>query len=220
MKTPFNVARILRTGFFLATIPPQKFDLSSWADHADEIDAKDQKVLGIANMQFQDGQYSTHTKIAPTSDMLAHSCGTTACALGYAGSIPDNIAEGLQLFADVVRIKSPWQEEWCEIGETWVEYTTRNASGRKVTYKYFGAGAKFFGISLKESEQLFSLAYYDKDENWTPQPIDVVNKMVELLRKYGYNTEANQLAKAPRYRVVRWANQYGSGEKTGLYVPR
>lgn len=245
-RTPFSPIRIMRTALMLLTIPPAKFDLNSWASHKDDrIDAEDQCKLGVDISEMEQGE---SCNLRPNITTLAHTCGTTACALGYAGSIDENIAEGLQLIFGVYKTK--WYSDLGGIAMmgSHVEYTTHTASGRKITYRDFVAGAKFFGISVNESHNLFAPSSYEAPgkplrsdypsnwdgtemfgdaindweyatEEWTAAPIDVVNKMEALLRKYGYHAEADQLADAPRFVEVKWANQFGSGVKYDVRSP-
>ena len=248
VQNSINVVRILRTAMFLATVPPPKFNLNSWADHEGPIDAADQVKLGLTTLQ-----QGARCTIKPTADQLAHTCGTTACALGYAGSIPENVKEGLQLFTSASR-SSFWPIHSPEFGKSWVEFHTHLPSGRKVVYKDFSAGVKFFGITFSESFELFDPDKYSDPEqpkrsdystdyqgesdfkealydfkcrsydtnggNWTPSPIDVVKKFETLLRKYGKKAEADKLAKCPRFTEIRWANQFGHGVKYELRTPK
>ena len=72
------------------------------------------------------------------------SCGTSACAMGWATTIPEFKEMGLRL-----------------------EQTTRNGQGFIAfgEFKHFEAAAKFMDITLKEAEYLFNPDQYPDDED-------------------------------------------------------
>jgi hypothetical protein len=105
-----HIDRLEKLYTFLGTIKPEKFDFSYWSTAANDDTAKD-----------------------------INACGTTACAMGWAGSMPEFRKRGLKLV---------WEKDE-NTGD--VEFVDRNG------YKLFGehAGAKFFGLTYEEAEFLF-----------------------------------------------------------------
>jgi len=195
--TPMHAKRLAHLAIFLATVKPKKFDLSAWAEHDGVIDEGDKKVLGID----QALRHKTDCKITPTADQLAHTCGTTACALGWAGSLPEFQKEGLQLVIPVRKICAP-DNTHTEI--LWAHVKYKSAGKRPM--KDFKAGEAFFGLTSEQSLYLFDPIYYDRRY---PLPVDVTDRIEEMLRDEGYKALANKVAKCPRYRP--WKNQYGRG---------
>ena len=76
-----NVDRLVKLATFLAPIKEEKFDLDSWGNHEGFLDEHDVNLFGLNPDKAQ--------KFCPTSDQLNNACGTTACALGWAGTIPE-----------------------------------------------------------------------------------------------------------------------------------
>lgn len=86
------------------------------------------------------------------------SCGTVACALGWAGSDPRFKAEGFMLLPGMY-----YRPEF-------------------MGFTSYGAGAKFFGISRAESEWLFNPEEYEDDHD-DVTPADVILRINELLAR-------------------------------------
>jgi hypothetical protein len=106
-----HIVRLEKLYTFLGTIKPAKFDFSYWATAANDSDT--------------------------AKDITA--CGTTACAMGWAGSMPEFRKRGLKLI---------W-ERHSNSGH--VVFTDRDGE------RFFGeeAGEVFFGLTCKEAEFLF-----------------------------------------------------------------
>jgi hypothetical protein len=123
-----NRERIAQAIEILRAVPKKKFDLGRWAD-----------VHG--------------DKRVPESRCL-----TTACAMGWIASQPQNIAKGLYL-----------QREYDNCAIVWPVY--RGA-------KDFEAAMSWFGITDSTAELLFSPAEYPDDEQTNPR---FVIERLELL---------------------------------------
>lgn len=106
-----HIDRLEKLYTFLGTVKPEKFEFGVWA---------------AANGE-------------PTTKLDLNVCGTTACALGWAGSMPEFRKRGLKLI---------WDKEWQE-GEVFLT----ESDG----YKLYGedAGAEFFGLTHEEACHLF-----------------------------------------------------------------
>lgn len=87
-----------------------------------------------------------------------NSCGTVACALGWAGSDPQFKAEGLQLARPIF---------------------TPHFQG----FTGYAAGAEFFGITREQSEYLFNPDEYESTYSEVEKvtPADVIARIEELL---------------------------------------
>jgi len=114
----FHIDRLEKLYAFMGTVKPTKFYFGEWAV------AESEETANI------------------------NACGTTACAMGWAGSMPEFRKRGLKLV---------WEKD---IGSGYVEFVDRNG------YKLFGehAGAKFFGLTEDESNHLF-IPWSDYEEN-------------------------------------------------------
>lgn len=106
-----HINRLEKLYAFLGTVEPEKFDFSIWA---------------TANGD---------TAVVPK----LNACGTTACALGWAGSMPEFRKRGLKLIWDKDHPNSH------------VMFTDRDGE------RYFGeiAGEAFFGLTENEAYHLF-----------------------------------------------------------------
>jgi len=106
-----HINRLEKLYTFLGTVKPEKFDFSSWAQgsHCGDIEQN------------------------------INACGTTACAMGWAGSMPEFRKRGLKLV---------WKQ---------------NSTGGFVIFtdqdgeSFYGdeAGEVFFGLTAKEANYLF-----------------------------------------------------------------
>ena len=106
-----HIDRLEKLYNFLGTIKPKKFYWGEW---------------GLNNGYCD-----------KTPDLNA--CGTTACALGWAGSMPEFRKRGLKLV---------WDPNWEESN---VEFVDKDEN------LFFGeiAGAEFFGLTIDEAIELF-----------------------------------------------------------------
>lgn len=115
--------RLLRLATYLVNLPPQvKFDMTSWGEHA-----------------------KAHE---PVKDNY---CGTSACALGHAGMIPEFNRAGLRLEWH----KRTREEQQAYKQPKWFAIPTFGDATEKE------AGRLFFGLSDQESDHLF----YATDDN-------------------------------------------------------
>lgn len=115
-----HIDRLEKLYAFLGTVKPEKFNLCEWA------------VAGDNNK----------------ADVNA--CGTTACAMGWAGSMPEFRKRGLKLI---------WDKDE---NTGYVELVKQN--GRKRYGE--GAGAEFFGLTDDEATHLF-IPWTKYEENMT-----------------------------------------------------
>ena len=107
----YHIKRLEKLYAFLGTVKPVKFNFGSWAENNNE----------------------------PYKEPDLNVCGSTACALGWAGSMPEFRKRGLKLV---------WDQNWEEAN---VEYVDKHDD-------WFGAeraGAVFFGLSYDEACELF-----------------------------------------------------------------
>lgn len=112
---------------FLRTIKRSKFDLGVFVEN-DKL-----------------GRYEWDTK-------ALNECGTTACACGWACTIPSFRKAGLKLEKGFLKYKGAFN---------------------------FTAASEFFGITLIEAEYLFDPLYYKKADNTTP--IEVSNRIKKFV---------------------------------------
>jgi hypothetical protein len=108
----FHIDRLEKLYNFLGTIKPKKFYWGEWAMN------------------------KGYTDKAPDMNV----CGTTACALGWAASMPEFRKRGLKLV---------WYES-NKLG--WVELRTKNSDDDLDSEE---AGAEFFGLTNAEADELF-----------------------------------------------------------------
>ena len=114
---------------FLRTVPPEKFDLENWrsAPHTSGTTDED-----------------PHTSL-PITDEDLKTCGTTACAVGWACSMPAFKAEGLY-YNDHMLVYAPVDAQ---------------------PLSYWRAAEEFFGLSYIEARWLFSIECYNTPSLWS-----------------------------------------------------
>lgn len=124
-----NKERLHTLAAFLRKVKPQHFDLDHWCD--------------LDGGKLKNGA------------LKERGCGTTACALGWAPSIPEFRARGLQLKNLAAR------------GDTPDIDVIFKARGK--TYSGEDAAAMFFGLTKTQSEYLFMPDYYPREALGDPE---------------------------------------------------
>lgn len=128
--------RLLTLAKFLLTVPEDNFDLSTWR-------------AGDCSGFVTDEKLNNHT------------CGTTACAVGWACSIPEFINLGLHM--PLHRVSA------------WSSYPVFSG---QVSWD---AVEKFFGITQEESKYLFQSDYYYGTSEATPSGVAIrIKQFVKL----------------------------------------
>lgn len=150
----YHVQRLKKLAEFLEGLPIGKFNLNTWCS----ISTEDEQLVDQLKAK-EEVVYSSYER-GPQVAAKDIKCGSTACALGWAASIPEFMKQGLGLYVDGDRLNFSSSVD----GE--VVFIT--ADGEK--YMNYKAGEKFFGITYDEAEWLFSPdsyleGYDDEDEN-------------------------------------------------------
>lgn len=150
-----NIERLTKLAELLDTVPPDRFNMDYWglAPHGDLED------LNIAE------------------------CGTAACALGWACSIPEFRAAGLRLRKIGTSIRyDHFSPE--------IKIRSEAYPALEVAHEAFHAGAKFFDITLEQSEWLFLPREYeppgydqDEDPPIIITPADVAARIRALIER-------------------------------------
>lgn len=137
---------------FLNNVPRAAFDIESWYYQNDLETTYEQSVRNKA--RFDKGE---------NPKKLHKDCGTTACALGWACSIPELRRKGLYL-------------------------DDRESPALRGKYDLLPTevGAEFFGITDEESHSLFIPDHYDVDDFSKITPKMVAKKFEALVNKYGW----------------------------------
>jgi len=196
---PFHANRLVKLAQHLATIPEQYFDLSSWAEG--EID--DQSYLKQAGLKEQDEQTCS------AQQLIDVNCGTTACALGWAATIPAFRKAGLKLVVDVsTHYPDPFWDEDEDEDEDEIDRETGLTAGKSyrligdvyykpnsdcMPYSGISAGAAFFGITYEQSQYLFLTSFYFKEME-TGSISDVIQHIVDVLWDNEYGAQASIVA--------------------------
>lgn len=153
-----NIERLTKLAELLDTVPPERFNMDYW---------------GLASA------YSN------LKELNVAECGTSACALGWACSIPEFQAAGLHLHRNGTSIRYDHFEP---------RFKTRSEAypALEAIYEGFKAGAKFFGITLEQSEWLFLPREYeppgfdqDEDPPIVITPADVAARIRTLIAQGG-----------------------------------
>jgi len=135
----------------LPSVPAKHFDLSSWA---------------ILPGRMGGGWGKGYKEMDKLGHIPEVTCGTTACAAGWACSIPELHAAGLRLVLDS--------------SESWPTVRYLGRSG-------YMALAAFFSISEEMAQQFFSPTRYflfDKEgRRRNPQAKDVAERILEAINK-------------------------------------
>lgn len=117
-----NTDRLLKLADFLDTVPVKKFDLSHW--------------IGWDELDFETRP--------PTLDDLEHNCHTTACAIGWACTIPEFQDAGLVLDDGEPFFDGHWDTQ---------------------------AAANFFDIEYLEASHLFYSSAYRGNNRTRPSTV-------------------------------------------------
>jgi hypothetical protein len=146
-----HIKRLTTLADFLEKLPRKAFNLEGWVQDKD---------TGRLTEYFEDFDLPVFTKneelkkgIKPETMI---SCGTTACAVGWAGSIP----------------------EFCKAGFRIV------SAGAHVTPTYGGSQSwdavhRFFELTEFEANRLFSMSEYPNDKGTPKQVAKRIRKLIE-----------------------------------------
>lgn len=154
-----NIDRLTKLADLLDTVPVDKFDLNYW------------------------GEARTRYSPAPEHlDIAKDECGTTACACGWACTIPEFREAGLHLEL----VSSVWRPSYDLVYEK--TELDRLPMG-KVTYTNLSAAAAFFDLSRDAAERLFYPDSYFRPEDWddpdrdgyATTPAEVAARIRELI---------------------------------------
>lgn len=139
---------------FLNKVPRAAFDIESWYFQNDLKTTPEQSVQNKARFNKGDDPKKLHKD-----------CGTTACALGWACSIPELRRKGLYL-----------------------DYRESPALRGKFGLLPTEVGAEFFGITDGESHELFipDLVHYKVNDFRQITPKMVAKKFEALVNSYGW----------------------------------
>lgn len=120
-----NKERLLFLAAFLETVPKEKFDLSDWRSNNNG-----------------DGFYSLYVP----DENLINGCGTTACAVGWACSLPEFNKQGLYYNSDgdITYTNLSFEDEW---------YGS--------FYEGWRAVRKFFDLDGEAADYLFNVSSYE-----------------------------------------------------------
>ncbi len=134
MNRTVSNRRLLKLANFLATsVPKEQFDYEVIAESPPGEEIKD--TVGL-------------------------SCGTSACALGWAGTIPEFRKRGLRL---EINEEDPTQAD--------VTFRPEGEDYSVNSYKNLHAGAIFFGISNEEADTLFNPFHNNVSYDATPKQV-------------------------------------------------
>lgn len=139
----FEAKRLVKLRDKMASLREKALFMGTWFDGQDD-DIVDK--LKNAGVKFKDN-------LAPSTitEKIVSECGTTCCALGWAGTIPEFRKRGLRL--EVNADVSEYEFINDTLDSTVSLYDTGN--GELVTDNPFEAGALFFGLHIEESAYLF-----------------------------------------------------------------
>ncbi len=161
MRTTVSRLNVLAE-FLMNEVKPSKFNMNNWAELPD----------GSLT------EKSSHKDVVKIMEETSNLCGTAACALGWAGTIPAFNRAGLKM----VPIKSN-----CGSDSAYVTYSS--ASGN---IQGFQAAEQFFKLTEEEAESIFDPSSYD-DNSWTYNKI-TRSKVVRHIKKIIKSREKELLA--------------------------
>ncbi len=145
-----GLKRLATLAAFLRTIPKSAFNIGSWVTQP--------TVAGKSLPGRYGGPNDYDTIKAGITPKDMHTCGTTACALGWAATIPSFRRAGLKLV---------YAERG--YGDVWFGKTPDDPDD---AVSAFDAGAEFFRIPEEVSEHFFSPGEYTQDnEEVTPKMV-------------------------------------------------
>ena len=133
----YHKNRLLKLAAFLDNVPPERFDLSFWYG------------------RFLDG--GSHVN---DYEYFKNNCGTAACAIGWACTIPSFRKAGLRINPN------------SDYGENY--YTPVYKS-----YREFTAVNEFFGLEIQDSQHLFFDSSYP--ERFRTSPKTVADRIREFV---------------------------------------
>ena len=182
----FHANRLVKLAQHLVTVPSELFELYSFA----EGHRIDYHHLTKARLNS-----SSRVKGCSAQQLVDVNCGTTACALGWAATIPAFRKAGLSL--DIIVFANEDQDDYEDDYSSTPSSQTSSIYG-DIEYKLpdgnsyvnFEAGLEFFGLTGSESYYLFDPnEYYPLDRNIP----GVVKRIEEVLDFYGYTNQSVQV---------------------------
>ena len=144
MDKNLAVTRLLRLAQFLEDeVPAKNFNVSSWY---------------AARGRTKDGEDSTITTVKKNE------CGTTACACGWAATIPEFVSDGFTLRGN-------------EAGSS-IRFIEYYDADEDETYSGFQAAEQFFNISSEDTYHLFAERSYPDDSGTLENVVKRIRRLV------------------------------------------
>lgn len=174
----FHANRLNKLADFLDDLEPKLFNLRTWCTIVDG------PIKNIAAREEMDlFEFDSAHPIKPED--IIRGCGSTACALGWAASMPEFRKRGLGLFVEGDQI-SDIAAGYCPVGEDTqivgdVYYKPENGGG--LFYEGIEAGAAFFGLDLVDAKWLF---YPDSYGVSHPTASHVAKRIRQAIKDHGF----------------------------------
>ena len=142
-----NIKRLQKLYDFMLTVPSERFNLRTWGT----LDLNTKGSVSSDYVQYDD-------KV--TSNMLKKfKCGTTACLLGWAASMPEFNKQGLTLRSDGLDGLNCYGKGEIELTVVYKYDKTNNSDESLYS---FTAARKFFGLNKDTCCYLFNPETYNK----------------------------------------------------------
>ncbi len=181
----FEAKRLAKLAKYMKTIKDNRFYIGAWLDGQKPIKRDVIEAAGLA----EKNSLVTPEKI--------NECGTTACLLGHAATMPEFRRRGLRM--TVLNLYDDFDIHGrangrANIGTNLCLYDEH--TGQRITDDPFKAGAKFFGLSRTEVLRLFDGHYYDEvgiRGYSNVKPHHTVKMIKRILKQNGYHDLAKEI---------------------------
>lgn len=157
-----NKERLIKLKEFLSTVDVNRFNMKTWFETTDVDESCDMTSVFFFDVEDDEEQL-------PHFPVKEVSCGTAACAMGWACMIPEFQKEGLQLVCPE-----------SEYPRNKFQGTPIYNDGKNV-HSEFGACVEFFDITWKQAYYLFDPSEYDPKIQDTVRPRHVISRIDDVL---------------------------------------
>lgn len=176
----YQAKRLAKLGTYMRTIDDRQFYLGGWID-GDEYNLplmEDVKAAGL-----KEGGSVTANAL--------NVCGTTACLLGHAATMPEFRKRGLKLVVYDVDTSYDYDgDRYIESGKADIcggVHLYDEGSDYLLTDDAIEAGMEFFGLTSEDANALFTTRGYDGLEYDEVKPYHTIDLIIAMLCAHGYD---------------------------------
>lgn len=174
----FHAQRLAKLARYMKTVDEDQFYLGNWIDgNYNNLP----KLVDVVNAEIRPGHIVTQE--------VLHSCGTTACLLGHAATMPEFRKRGLKLIIRSYHYYGVVKNVSRAVirGEVVLRDEHTNLI---IAYDSIRAGQYFFGLDYQEALELFTERGYGGVEYYDIKPYHTVDLIISTLCAHGFDDVA------------------------------